>query len=161
MRARHALLLLLALAAVLPAEARLGERLADLQQRFGKPQGRPQKNMQVWLIEEVAGPLLYTVTFDAQDRSIAEGLKPYRQAKLTEQAARNFIRDQLTVLADSNTARSVRPGENYAFAGQTFTCGDGEQVIVDEKSDLMIVWSQREPGSVLVVTSELVRRTAP
>lgn len=159
MRPRLVPLLLLALVAAAPAEARLGDRLADLRQRFGKPQGQPQKDMQVWLIEEAAGPLLYTVTFGADGRSIAEGLKPHRQAKLTEQAALNFIRDQLTRLADPAAVRTVKPGEAYAFAGQTFTCGEGEQVLVAEAHDLLIVWTQRDPASVLAVTAEFIRRT--
>jgi hypothetical protein len=164
MRPRHCLSLLslfAAVAGVTPAEARLGEKLSDLRQRFGKPQGQPAKDMQVWLIEEAAGPLLYTVTFGADGRSIAEGLKPHRQAKLTEPAARAFIRDQLTVLADPAKVRAVRAGEAYTFAGQAFTCGEGEQAFLDEQGGVLIVWTPRDPASVMAVTAEFVQRKAP
>ena len=155
------LCVLAAIAGVTPAEARLGEKFSDLRQRFGKPQGQPAKDMQVWLIEEAAGPLLYTVTFGAAGRSIAEGLKPHRHAKLTESAARAFIRDQLTVLADPTKVRVVRAGEAYTFAGQAFTCGEGEQAFLDEQGGVLIVWTQRDPASVMAVTAEFVQRKTP
>lgn len=164
MRLRHLVPLLLACAAcaaALPAPARLGETAADLRKRFGRPESQPAKNVSVWLIEEAGGALLYTVTFDDRNRSIAEGLKPFRQARLTEQTARNFIADQLAVLADTSTARAVKPGEAYTFAGGGFVCGEGEQVLVDEQAGVLIVWAQRAPASVLAVTAEFVQRKGP
>ncbi len=164
MRSRHLSLLLLALFVVTmvpTVEARLGEKLSDLRQRFGKPQGQPAKDMQVWLIEEAAGPLLYTVTFGADGRSIAEGLKPYRQARLTEQSARAFIADQFTVLTDPTKVRVIKAGEAYAFAGQAFTCGEGEQAFLDEQGGVLIVWTQRDPMAVMAVTADFVQRKTP
>lgn len=164
MRSRHLSLLLLALFVVTmvpTVEARLGEKLSDLRQRFGKPQGQPAKDMQVWLIEEAAGPLLYTVTFGADGRSVAEGLKPYRQARLTEQSARAFIADQFTVLADPTKVRVIKAGEAYTFAGQAFTCGEGEQAFLDEQGGVLIVWTQRDPMAVMAVTADFVQRKTP
>lgn len=140
------------------AQARLGETAAELRQRFGKPESQPQKNILVWLIEESAGALLYTVTLNEQDVSIAEGLKPFRQARMTDQTARNFISEQLSVLHDTSTARAIKAGEGYTFGGEKLTCGENEQVLVDEAHGLLVVWTQRPSPAVLAVTPEMMRR---
>jgi len=152
-------LLLSALALVPSAQARLGEKAADLRARFGKPETQPQKNISVWLIEESAGALVYTVTFNEQGVSIAEGLKPFRQAKLTEQTAQNFIAEQLATLPSGHAAREVKVGENYTFAGEKFTCSANERVVVDGQNGLLVVWTLAPSPNVLAVTRELVQRT--
>jgi hypothetical protein len=148
-----------ALAASVSMHARIGEKASDLRQRFGKPEAQPMKNVLVWLIEESAGALLYTVTFDEHDVSIAEGLKPFRQAKLTEQVARNFISEQLNSLPADHKAREPKAGETYTFAGEKLTCGANERVVVDDASGLLVVWTVAPAPSVLAVTREMVART--
>lgn len=151
--------LLASLAMAPAAHARLGEKAAELRARFGKPETQPQKNISVWLIEESAGALVYTVTFDEQGRSIAEGLKAFRQAKLTEQTAQNFIAEQLATLPSGHAAREVKAGESYTFAGEKFTCGANERVVVDDQNGLLVVWTLAPSPNVLAVTRELVQRT--
>ncbi|HLP24482.1 MAG TPA: hypothetical protein VK477_02300 [Acidobacteriota bacterium] len=126
---------------------------------MGKPEAQPQKNVLVWLVEESAGALLYTVTFDEKDLSIAEGLKPFRQAKMTEQTARAFIAEQLGALPADHRARELKPGETYTFAGEKLTCGANERVVVDNDHGLLIVWNMAPAPSVLAVTREMVERT--
>lgn len=152
-------LLLLALIAVVPAHARLGEKAAELRARFGKPEAQPQKNVLVWLIEEPAGALLYTVTLDEKDVSIAEGLKPFRQAKMLEQTVRNFIAEQLATLPDNHRARELKSGDAYTFAGEKMTCGANEKVVVDDEHGLLVVWITAPSPSVLAVTREMLQRT--
>lgn len=161
MRVRGLTLLWLALAcgAAVSASARVGEKASELRQRFGKPEAQPQKNVLVWLVEEPAGALLYTVTLDEHEVSIAEGLKPFRQARLTEPTAQNFISEQLSFLREAGGARVVKPGEDYAFAGEKFTCSENEQVVVAEAEGLLVVWTKRPAPSVLAVTREMVART--
>jgi hypothetical protein len=142
-----------------PAFARLGESSAELRRRFGRPESQPSKDVLVWLIEEPAGALLYTVTLDERGFSIAEGLKPFRQAVLTEQSARNFVQEQLSVLSDMRTARVVKPGENYTFGGEKFVCGEHEQVVVDEANNLLVIWATRPTPSVMAATREMLART--
>lgn len=161
MRARLPTSLALAFAALfvaLPAHARLGETASDLRQRFGKPEAQPQKNVFVWLIEESAGALLYTVTVDEKDISIAEGLKPLRQAKMTDQAARNFITEQIGSLSSDRKVRELKTGETYTFAGEKLTCAANERVIIDDAQSLLIVWNLAPSPSVLAVTREMVER---
>jgi hypothetical protein len=154
-----ALAFTLAFAAAPSAHARLGESGADLRKRFGRPESQPSKDVLVWLIEEPSGALLYTVTLDEGGRSIAEGLKPFRQAPFSEQSARNFIKEQLSVLADIRTARAVKAGESYVFGGETLVCGENEQVIVDDANNLLVIWATRPAPSVLAATHEMLRRT--
>jgi len=142
-----------------PLHARVGEKAAELRQRLGKPEAQPQKNILVWLVEESAGALLYTVTFDEKDVSIAEGLKPFRQAKLTDQAARAFIAEQLSALPSDHKARELKTGEAYTFAGEKFTCGANERVVVDAENGLLVIWTVAPAPSVLAVTREMVERT--
>lgn len=153
------LLATLALAAAAPLPARLGETDDALRKRFGRPEAQPSKQVLVWLIEEPAGALLYTVTFNERGHSIAEGLKPYRNAPLSEQTARNFIAEQISILADPSTARVVKPGDSYAFGGETLTCGPDEHVIVDDAHDLLVIWAKDRNASVMAATHEMMRRT--
>lgn len=145
--------------AAVAASARIGEKASELRQRLGKPEAQPQKNILVWLVEESAGALLYTVTFDEKDLSMAEGLKPFRQAKMTEQTARAFVVEQLGALPSGHRAREVKSGEAYTFAGEKLTCGANERVVVDDEHGLLIVWSLAPAPSVLAVTREMVERT--
>lgn len=153
-------LTLLAAACTVTLPARLGEKGSDLRKRFGRPEVQPNKNTLAWLIEEAAGPLLYTVTLDEQGISIAEGLKPYRHAQMNERSARNFMAEQLGESATAGTARAVKPGEAYTFGGENFVCGPNEQVVVDEAGDRLVIWTLRPAQSVMAVTRAMVQRTA-
>ncbi len=139
--------------------ARIGEKASELRQRLGKPEAQPQKNVLVWLVEESAGALLYTVTFDEKDLSMAEGLKPFRQAKMTDQTARAFIAEQLSALPAEHRAREVKSGEAYTFAGEKLTCSTNERIVVDDEHGLLIIWNLAPAPSVLAVTREMVERT--
>ena len=159
LRAVHLLFLALPLVAA-PLRAALGETLEDLKKRFGPPfrQEQPQKGMEMWFIEtELTHRLVYTVTFNAEGRSIAEGLKPVRRAVMTAKHAQDFIDSQLAMRPDATTTRNVKPGEKYAFAGQSFTCGEHETVLLDEKNDFMIVWNKGNAPLVMAVRSEMFR----
>lgn len=149
---------LLALLATVPLPARVGERAADLRKRFGKPEATPNRNTNVWLIEAPAGALLYTVTFNSADVSIAEGLKPYRRAVMSERSARDFVADQLAGRENSPTLRTVKTGEPYTFGGEAFVCNEDELVYVDDANDVLIIWTQRPVATVMAVTKEMVQR---
>jgi hypothetical protein len=145
--------------AAIPAFARVGEPLARLKERFGRPPeaGAP-KNMAVWIIESIDGALIYTVTLNAKGISIAEGIKPLKRGLLTTQIAQDFLRDQTFAIKDSKTARVVPAGEKYTFAKQPFVCGANESVVVDDTNGLLIIWSRDNPPSVMAVTREMLLR---
>ena len=152
-----ALLLLTALL-VVPASARLGETLAELSRRYDKPISQTAKDNASWLFEVVDGALLYSVTFDANGRSIAEGLKPIKRAVFSRKTVMTFIEGQLVPYEDSPTKRIVPPGEKYRFAGKDFTCGQDEYVVLDEPRGLLLVWSQGREPAVMVVAPEMFHR---
>jgi hypothetical protein len=147
-------LLVFAACLLLPgiASARLGETLGQLKERFGRPEPQTQKNVALWFFEAEDGRLAYSVTFDAHGHSIAEGIKPVKRARLTEEMAEEFIRAQLAVFGDSKTARTLKPGERFVFAGQQFTVGENEQTILDEPRGYLIVWIRGLAPSIMVVT---------
>ncbi|MFZ5496993.1 MAG: hypothetical protein ACOZE5_16870 [Verrucomicrobiota bacterium] len=160
-RSRLLCLLLLAGLVAAPARAALGETLAEIQRRFGRPdpmlQQPSQKNVTVWAIETMQSErLIYTVTFGAKGHSIAEGLKPVRRAVLTGDFAQQFVDSQLAIHAGA-TPRIPQPGEKYTFGGQEFTCGANEAVWVDEARDFLIVWLKGAKGHVLAVRAEMLR----
>ncbi len=141
-----------------PGFARIGEPLAKLKDRFGKaPDPQSPKGKAVWFIESIDGPLAYTVTLDSHGVSIGEGIKPLKRAILTTQIAQDFVNDQLTLLKDSKTARIVKPGENYSFAGQTFVCAAQEYVVVDEPANLLVIWSRAGIPTVMAITREMLQ----
>ena len=152
-----ALLLLTALLAA-PASARLGESLAEISQRFGKPLSQTAKDNASWLFEVVDGAVLYSVTFDPEGRSIAEGLKPVKRALFTRKTALTFIEGQLVPFEDSPTKRIVPAGEKYRFAGKEFTCGQDEHVVLDEPRGLLLVWSQGREPAVMVLSPAMFHR---
>ena len=148
---------LLAVLAVAPvAHARLGESLKVISERYGRPNSQPNKATAMWLFEEGGGQVVYTVTFNAQGVSIAEGFKPRRNAVLSQRTAETFISDQLVVRGKSNGGREVRPGENFTFGGKQFTCGAEEYVFVDEPADVMVLWQRSYPASIIVLSREMV-----
>ena len=143
------------------ARANLGETLQQLKAHMGKPelQQQPRKDLAVWLYEVDDGQLIYNVTFDAQGRSIAEGLRPLKRASFTKDTAMDFIQGQIAPFRNSKTLLTVKPGEKYQFAGQVFTCGEKELVIVDDTVGVMIVWTQKGVPSVMAVTAAMVKQT--
>jgi len=143
------------------AHARLGETLEQLKARFGKPepQAQPRKDMAVWFFEVEDGQMIYNVTFDAKGHSIAEGLRPVKRAIFTKDIAQDFIQQQIAPFRESKTLRTCKPGEKYQFAGQTFTCGEGEIAVVDDANGVLVVWVQKGVPSVMAVTREMVQQT--
>jgi hypothetical protein len=151
-----AALLLLAVVAT-PVIARLDDTLSDLKKRFGDPAAQPRKDVAVWFFEIEDGRMSYTVTFNAQGRSIAEGIKPIKRALFTSAVARNFIDSQLAPYQGSKTMLLAGPGEKYKFAGQEFTGGEGEYAFIDEPNKLLIVWTKTGLPSVMAVRPEMLR----
>lgn len=142
-------------------QARLGETLADLKKRYDNPapQIRKDDTNATWLFDEGdSGQLAYTVTFNAKGRSIAEGLKPVKRARFSKETALDFIDQQLAAYRDSKTQRIVKQGEKFRFAGQDFTCGREEYVVLDEPRGLLLIWSQVVDPAVMVVSPEMFQR---
>jgi hypothetical protein len=158
---RSSFAVLAAFLVLTPAHARLGETLEQLKTHLGKPeqQQQPRKDTAVWLFEVDDGQLIYNVTFDAQGRSIAEGLRPIKRAVFTKDTAQDFIQNQIAPYRDSKTMRTFKSGEKYQFAGQNFTCGDQEIAIVDEANGFLIVWAQKGVPSVMAVAPVMVKQT--
>lgn len=158
MPARALLLLLLATVLAPVSPARVGETRREIARRFGKASAKPDKQTTVWIIEQATGPLVYTVTFDARDISIGEGLKPLKRAVLTEAMARTFMEEQLAAEPASATARPVAPGEAYTFAGSSLVCGADETVVVDEPRGLLVVRTGGAQPSVVALTPAMLAR---
>ncbi len=160
MSARFRLLLLLVLAAAsaLPASALLGETLSDLKKRFGPPEVQMEKRKEnaYWLFEGDDGQLMYSVTFNAQGKSIAEGLKPLKLARFNKTRVMEFIDSETVLIRDSPTMRVPKPGDSFQFAGQTMTCGPKEYVVVDARLGLLVIWNQAGVPSVLVLSPEIL-----
>lgn len=136
--------------------ATLGETLDQLKAHMGKPEPQTRKDAAVWFYEVTDGRLLYTVTFDAQGRSIAEGLKPLRSAIFTKEIAEDFINAQLAATRGSKTVHSYKPGEKYTFGGQQFTCAKDEYVTVDDANDVAIIWNRGRAPSVVAFRKEML-----
>lgn len=155
---RCLIFVLLAGLSIIPAQARLGETMSDLQKRYGKPepQAKGNKSAATWFIEGEDGLLIYTVTFDAKGLSIGEGMKPVRYAKFSDATVHTFIEMQLAPYRDSQTVRTAKHGEKYTFRGKKYTAGNVETVIVDDANDLLIVWTQGATPSVMAVRSVLM-----
>ena len=154
-RALLAPLLLLGLTAT--AQARLGDTLSQLKSQFGSPESQSRKNVAVWFFEIQDGRMIYTVTFNAKGLSIAEGLKPIKNALFTTDIAQNFIHAQVEPFRDSKTLHTLGPGDKYTFAGQAFTCGAQENVIVDEANDFLLIWTRTGLPAVMAVRREMMR----
>jgi len=147
---------LLAGLAASAGHAALGETLAQLREHMGKPEPQVRKDVVVWFYEVEDGRLVYTVTFNAQGVSIAEGLKPLKRAIFTKDAAEDFIHAQLAAVKGSKTVRAFKPGEKYSFGGQWFTCTEEEYATVDEANDLVIVWNRSRAPSVMAFRREML-----
>lgn len=147
----------LACLAATTGRAVLGETLAQLREHMGKPEPQNRKDAAVWFFEVEDGRLVYTVTFDGQGRSIAEGLKPLKRAIFTSKAAQDFIDAQLTLAKDSKTVHTFKPGEKYTFGGKPFTCGEEEYATVDEASNLAVVWNRTRSPSVIAFRREMLK----
>ena len=149
---------LLACLLVTSVLARVGEPVARIKERFGKPDPKSPKNMVIWFIETNNGPLVYTVTYNAKGISIAEGLKPLKSAVLTARSANDFIQDQVALIKDGAATRIMKPGERFEFAGQPFVCGENEFVLMDNTHDLLVIWARGSTGTVLAVSREMFQR---
>lgn len=157
-RSRFLFFTLLAALAPIAAHARLGDSAADLKKRFGRPELESRKDNLFWLFEGDNGQLLYTVTLNADGRSIAEGLKPHKRARFHDSDAQVFMDSQLAPFEGSKTLRVVKPGEPYRFAGPDFVCQTFEHVVLDEPRGLLLVWNKSANPSVLVVSPAMFQR---
>ncbi|MEO6994621.1 MAG: hypothetical protein ABI273_13495 [Lacunisphaera sp.] len=158
---RTLIVAIVGLLAFCPAHARLGDTLDQLKARYGKPeqQEQPRKDRAIWLFEVEDGQLMYNVTFDAKGHSIAEGLQPVKRAIFTKDIAEDFIQGQIAPYRGSKTMHTFKGGDKYQFAGQVFTCGDGEIAIADDANGFMIIWAQKGVPSIMAVTASMVRQT--
>jgi len=156
---RTLILVLFAFLSVTTSHARLGETAAQLRERFGRPepQVRRDDSTATWFFEGQDGQLVYTVTFNAQGRSIAEGLKPLKRAILGKDNAQNFIDGQLLAYKDATARRIIKAGEKYTFGGKEFICLKEEYVVLDVSNDILIVWTHTGLISVLAVSSEMIK----
>lgn len=159
MPARRRLLAFLLLAALTAAtaRARLGESLSDIKKRYDSPFSTT-RDTATWLFEGDNGQLAYAVTFNAKGRSIAEGFKPVKRARFPKETALEFIEGQLAPIKDSKTTRILKQGEKYQFAGQNFTVGPDEYVVLDEPQGVLVIWSQVANPAVMVVSVEMLQR---
>ena len=137
-------------------QARVGEPIAQIKARFGKPDPQSPKNMVIWFIETDKGPLVYTVNYNAKGLSIGEGLKPLKNSSLPNSSAKDFLQDQMIRVKDSPTTRVVKPGEKYDFAGHPFVCEADDFVVLDETLDLLIIWSRGGTGQVMAISREML-----
>jgi hypothetical protein len=157
-RSRLLLTLTCLLLAVVPALARVGEPLAEIRKRYGKPQGTPDSRTTFWMFENDFGAMHYTVTVNDKGISIAEGLKPYRRTRFTALDAETFISMQFAGKPEGDR-RIVTPGQAYRFGGQDFVCAPLEHVVIDETAGILLIWIKAEPPSVLAVSPEMVQQT--
>lgn len=149
--------LLAALVTVLTATsgmARLGQTASEIKKIYGWPERQIRKDVTYWLINEDHGDLLYSVTWNAQGRSIAESLTPVKQARFTLETVRGFMAIQLQPYEDSKTRRTIPPGEKYQFAGQNFICAEYEEIVIDEPNEIMLIWNKSINPSVMAVSPE-------
>ena len=147
--------------AVASAHARLGDKLSQLKQRFGPPAPESRKNTALWFFEAKDGRLAYNVTFNSKGESIAEGLKPVKLGRLTREMAEDFIQSQIEPYRNSETLRTVQPGEKYEFAGQGLVCGENERVYVDDPNGVLVIWTQGGIPTVLAVRPEMISGVPP
>ncbi|MES1168604.1 MAG: hypothetical protein ABUL61_05495 [Oleiharenicola lentus] len=160
MAARSRLLLaaLLTVWGAVAADARLGDTLADLKKTFGSPVPMTQsrKDQAFWLFEGEDGQLMYSVTFNPQGRSIAEGLKPLKRARFDRNTVLDFIDSELAAIRNSKTKRNLKASEVYQFAGKNYICGDQEYIVIDEPNGFLVIWSQAGVPNVLVLSPEMM-----
>lgn len=149
---KQVLLIFLCGLAVLTAQARLGDKMGDLEKRFGKPAQQPRKDAAVWLFEADDGQLEYAVIFGKDGRSVSERFSPLKMAQFTDQAVEHFI--QLQVVEGSKTVHTIPPGQPYKFGPRSFVCAEKQLVMIDEANDLMIVWTKSGVPSVIAVRAE-------
>jgi len=154
---RFLLLFFLSVLTAVTVQARLGEKLDQIKGRFGVPAGSPRTNVWVWYFEVQDGEVLYTVTFDEKGQSIAEGLKPVKQALFSRELADSFIGSETEPYKDSKTLRHLTAGEKYNFGGKEFVCGKQEYVVVDEANRFLLVLSREGIPSIIVVRPEILR----
>jgi len=161
MRAVRSLLVVILLGplALTSVHARLGENLAQLRLRYGKPapQERRDPTSAVWFFEGEDGQLAFSVTFNAKGESIAEGLRPLKRARFPEGTVQDFIDLQTDPYRGSKTLRAVKSGEKYTFAGKPMVCGEQESVVVDEVNGILVVWTHTGLTSVMAVRPEMLR----
>ena len=150
-------LLLLSVLATGPVTARVGEPIAEIRKRYGRPQGTPDSRTTFWMFENDFGAMHYTVTTNDKGLSIAEGLKPYRRTRFTAQDAETFIAMQFAGRPEADR-RVIPPGQAYRFGGQDFVCAAQEHVVVDETAGILLIWNKADLPSVLAVAPEMLLR---
>jgi hypothetical protein len=151
---RHLIFAFLTSLTLIPVQARPGDTIDVLKKSFGTPapQDKRDPRSAVWFFEGEDGQLVYTVTFDAHGKSIAEGLKPLKYAIFSRATVQNFIDGQIAPYRGSKTLRNVNPGEKYSFGGKIYPCGDQELVLVDDANNILIIWSRGATPLVMAVT---------
>lgn len=158
MKCRGLLALGAVLATTVALSAAVGENIKQIKARLGDPGPQARKNAVVWFFEEGDGRMVYSVTMNDKEVSIAEGLKPIKGAVLTKQSAEDFIMSQLRPHQDVGTTRGVKPGEKYLFAGKTFTCASNEVVVLNEEAGVLIIWTQGREPNIMAVSREMAQR---
>jgi hypothetical protein len=136
------------------AHALLGDNLDAITKHRGKkPDGKPDKNKAVWLFEGDDGQIAYAVRFDHTGRSIAETLKPALTGRtMHRDIIMDFIKAQLAPFQNSPSLLEPKAGEQYAFAGQSFTVAENEYVLVDAPNGILVVWVRGSLPSVTAIT---------
>jgi hypothetical protein len=147
--------LMFATAVSLPAS--IGENIKSIKARLGDPGPQSSKRAVVWFFEDGDGRMVYTVTLNAKDLSIAEGLKPIKGAVLTKQGAQDFILNQLAPYKGDGKTRGVKPGEKYVFAGKAFDCAPNEVVVLNDDAGILIIWTQGKDPNIMAVSREMAQ----
>jgi hypothetical protein len=101
---------------------------------------------------------MYSVTFNAEGKSIAEGLKPLKLARFNKARVMEFIDSEIVLVRNSPTLLRPKTGESYHFAGKTLTVGPTEYIVVDDKNGILVVWNSAGVPAVLVISPEMLNR---
>ncbi|HET7536573.1 MAG TPA: hypothetical protein VFJ90_08980 [Candidatus Didemnitutus sp.] len=139
------------------AHARVGENIKEIRARLGDPGPQANKRAVVWFFEQGDGRMVYSVTLNEKDISIAEGLKPIGGAQLTKEGAEDFVLNQLGPFKGGGS-KGVNPGEKYVFAGKVLTCGANEVVVLHEQAGILIIWTRGKDTNIMAVSKEMAQK---
>ena len=139
------------------ADARLGQTLGQLKEKFGKPAAQANKNTVLWSFESRGGQLSYAVMFNGKGESISETLRPVGYGEFSDETVQGFISMQLELTRDSKTLRTLHPGEKYTYGGKELVCSEEQVVLLDEPNRILIVWTRSALPSVAAVRPEAMK----